>query len=121
MKLFLRLTLLASTVPVLILAGDWSGTLVDADCYNSAQNNTKAGTHPGSTDISRTLRSCAPKDNTSSFAVVQHDGTSINLDSAGNQKARELIQSGAKKPYRVNVTGDKPGDTIQVTAISTAK
>ena len=118
MKLFLGLALTS----MLGLAESWSGILVDADCYQTEHKDTRPGTHPGSIDNNRIIRMCAPKDSTSSFGIVQQDGTEFNLDSAGNQKAREMVsKQGTSGPYRVSVTGEKDEKTIKVSNITAAK
>jgi len=53
---------------------------------------------------------------------VLHDGTSVDLDADGNQKAHELVMKEAKlSRYEVNVTGDRVQNTLKVDAISMAK
>jgi hypothetical protein len=122
MALTLRLLLLASLTSALSLAESWSGLLVDSRCYTSSQNNMKAGSHPASTDIGRTLRVCAATARTRAFAIVQHDGTSVGLDADGNQKAHELVMKrGKMSQYEVNVTGDMIQNTLKVATIWTAK
>jgi hypothetical protein len=107
---------------MLTFAGSWSGFLVDAECYSATQANTKGGTHPASIDNNRTLRVCAPKATTKSFAVMQEDGTSFELDSAGNQKARDFVAKQGNVPrYKVNVTGDMTQNTLQLSTISMAQ
>lgn len=122
MTLTLRVLLLASLTSALSLGESWSGLLVDSRCYASSQNNMKAVSHPASTDIGRTLRVCAATAKTKAFAIAQHDGTSVNLDADGNQKAHELVMKEAKMSrYEVNVTGDMVQNTLKVAAISMAK
>src|SRR5579862_3117097 len=106
MTRILRLTFLVPLACALSSAAQWSGALVDSACYASAQGNVSGG-HPGSTNSKRPIRYCSPKDNTKAFAVVPHDGTTFNLDSDGNEKARALVlKEGKKSPYMVNVTGE---------------
>ena len=121
MTTFLRLAFLVSLAPVASFAGSWSGVLVDSDCYARAQSNTKQGTHPGSMG-DQSVRRCAPTVKSTSFAVVQQDGTSLKLDSNGNQKAQELIhKEGNLSQYKVSVTGDTTRDTVTVATISISK
>ena len=110
--------LLGST---LIFADNWSGTLVDPGCFASAQGNTTHGEHPGSTDLNRTLRRCAPNAKTKSFALVQHDGKVVDFDPDSNGKAHEFILKGIKPPYHVTVAGEMSHDTIKVSTISEVK
>ena len=101
--------------------GTWSGTLVDSKCFAIAELNV----NPTDTltyvdrDQNQELRLCSPSAKTKSFAVVQHDGRSFNLDSAGNAKAAELLRTTAKKStLAVVVTGEMNGKAIKVDTIS---
>jgi hypothetical protein len=120
MMLTMRLSVLLSLASVASFAGSWSGVLVDAGCYASAQSNVSHG-HPASTDTKRTIRSCSPNGKTSSFSLVEH-GTAVKLDSNGNDKAREFIAKGGhhKPPYKVSVTGEMGPDAVKVDTISSS-
>jgi hypothetical protein len=121
MKLTLRFAFLFTLTSVLSFAESWSGALVDTKCYAIAQNNVSHG-HPGSTDKKRAVRSCSPNEKTTSFSVVPQVGMAINLDTYGNEKARELVlKEGKKSPFMVSVTGDKTEDTLKLSTISIAK
>ena len=102
-------------------AGTWSGTLVDSKCFAIAElnvNPTDTLTHVNR-DQNQELRLCSPGAKTKSFAVVQHDGLSFNLDSAGNAKAAEIVRKPPKKSsFAVVVTGEMSGSTIKVDSIS---
>ena len=101
-----RFALLFSLASTLSFAESWSGALVDAKCYDTAQQNLSHG-HPGSTDTKRVLRTCSPNEKTTSF---------------GNEKAHKLVvKEGNKSPFIVNVTGDKTQDSLTVSTISIAK
>ena len=117
MTLTLRLTSLVFLASALSFAASWFGALVDSECYASVQRNVSPG-HPASHNTSRTLRVCSPNEKTKSFSVVPHDGEALRLDSDGNEKARELVLKGGKKPYMVNVTGEMTQDTLKVDTIS---
>jgi hypothetical protein len=120
MKLTSRLALLL-TLACLSFAASWSGALVDAKCYTSAQQNTSHG-HPGSTDTKRAIRSCSPNENTTLFSVVQRVGMTFTLDSDGNEKARQLVlKEGKKSPFMVDVSGEITQDSLKVNTISIAK
>ncbi len=102
-------------------AGDWQGTLVDSKCFAIAERNV----NPTDTltyvdrDQNQELRLCSPGAKTKSFAVVQHDGVSFRLDSAGNAKASEIVRNNAKtSSLGVVVTGELNGNTIKVDSIS---
>ena len=102
-------------------AGDWSGALVDSKCFAIAELNVNpndTSTYVGR-DQNQELRLCSPGAKTKSFAVVQHDGVSFNLDSAGNAKAAEIVQKTDKKSsLAVVVTGEMSGNTIKVDSMS---
>ena len=121
MALILRVAFLLCIASGLSFAASWSGALVDSKCYTAAQGNSSHG-HPGSTNSKQAIRSCSPNENTVSFSVVAHVGMTYNLDSAGNDKARELVlKEGKKSPFMVNVTGEANQDTLKVDTISMAK
>ena len=121
MTLTLRLALLLPIVPALSFAGSWSGALVDARCFSSAQQNVSHG-HPGSTDMKRAVRSCSPSKKTESFSMVEQVGMAFSLDSNGNEKAHALVlKEGSKHPFRVHVTGDMDQDILRVETMSMAK
>ena len=122
MKLFFQLASLISFTSLLSVAGSWSGALVDAHCYATPSHNTRDATPPGSQDVGRHIEACAPTSRTKSFAIVQQDGTTVNLDAQGNQKAKDLVtKTGKMSRYDVNVTGDMDANTIKVDTISAAK
>ncbi len=86
MTLALRLMCLFSLVPLLGIAGTWSGALVDSKCYASAQfNRNPHETSFASTDQGQAIRYCSPKAKTKVFAIVQQDGSTFKLDSTSNQ------------------------------------
>jgi hypothetical protein len=121
MKLTSRFVFLLSLVPGPTFAASLSGALVDANCYAIAQQNFSHG-HPGSNNTKRAVRSCSPNEKTKSFSVVPQNGMTFNLDSNGNEKARELVLKGGKKSlFMVTITGDITQDTLKVDTISIAK
>jgi hypothetical protein len=102
-------------------AGNWPGTLVDSKCFAIEELNV----NPTDTltyvdrDQNQELRLCTPGAKTKFFAVVQHDGVSFKLDSAGNAKASEIVRNNAKtSSLAVVVTGEMSGNTIKVDSIS---
>ena len=121
MTLTLRLSFLLSLASVLSFAASWTGALVNSECYASLQSNT-SNVPPGSHDTRRAIRYCSPNEKTKSFSVVVHGGVTFNLDSDGNEKARELVlKKGKKSPYMVNVKGEMTQNTFKVNTISIAK
>ena len=121
MTLTLRLALLLSLASMLSFAENWSGALVGSECYAASLRNVHAE-HPGSTDTKQPIRYCSPNEKTKSFSIVQTSGATLNLDSDGNEKARELfLKEGKKSPFMVNVTGELAQDTLKLDTISIAK
>src|SRR3974390_2141819 len=78
---------LAGLISIPALAGSWSGTLIDSQCYNSNLNPREP---PASRNTGLAIQHCAPNSGTKSFAVVAK-GHIYNLDSAGNEKAAGLL------------------------------
>jgi len=123
MRLIIQFTVLFGLSAALCLATSWSGTLVDARCYAAEERNVNPTDTLTSVDRDgyREIRYCAPKAKTKSFAVVQPDGQTFVLDSAGNVKASELVrQAGRKHFYEVAISGEFVGKAIQVESISVA-
>jgi hypothetical protein len=105
-------------------AGSRSGTLVDSKCCDNEERNVNPTDTLTSVDRDTNweIRYCSPSAKTKSFTVVQHDGLSVRLDSAGNTKAGELVRkTGRKPPFAVTVTGELNRNTIQVDSISAAR
>lgn len=109
--------------PVPALAAEWSGALVDAQCYANMDGNR----NPSSTeydvnrDRSAEIRYCHPGPKTKSFALVDFDGQSYRLDATGNTKAAELVRGLAKKSrVGVKVQADRKGETLNVQSIALA-
>jgi hypothetical protein len=124
MALSMRLAALLCLSSVFSFAGSWSGTLVDSKCYDSEELNVNPTDTSTSVDRDKNLeiRYCSPSAKTKSFTVVQHDGLSFKLDSAGNTKAAELVRkTGGKSLFTVAVTGELNRNTIKVDSISVAR
>ena len=105
-------------------AGIWTGALVDSKCYASEERNVNPTDTMIYVDRDRNLeiRYCSPRAKTKSFAVVQADGTTVTLDSAGNAKAADLVRAvGKQSRFTVAVTGALSKDTINVDSIAVAK
>lgn len=124
LALIIRLGALACLSAALGFAGTWSGDLVDSKCYTSEVNNRNPSDTDTFVDTDRgyEIRYCAPNAKTKSFAIVQPDGVSLPLDTAGNTQAAELVQkTGKKSVFPVAVTGKEEKGTIQVDSISLAR
>lgn len=111
---------LACSASVLSFAASWSGSLVDAHCYQTEQRNK----NPLDTetyvdrDWGYIIHYCSPTAKTKSFAVVDPYGESLDLDAAGNTKAADLVpKTGKKTRMYVTVTGQLTKNTISVASI----
>ena len=111
-----------SVMAGMALAETWSGTLVDARCYQYAKNNHNVSDSPGVRDVAMDLRACAPKEKTHSFAIVLPDSEDVTLDPAGNSQAAQLVrQEAGKKALRVTVNGEMKKKMIAVNSIALEK
>lgn len=123
MRIVFRLASLSCFGTMLAVAANWSGALVDSECYAAKLRsvNGRENAHVSS-DKGRSVRYCAPDARTKSFAIVQRDGEHFDLNPDGNEKATHLLSTAGKKyQYIVNVTGEITGQTIQVETIAMAK
>jgi hypothetical protein len=116
----IRLLSLLCLTSAVSFADTWFGTLVDTRCYEAAERNV----NPRDTltavnrDINSELQRCAPTAKTKTFTVVEPEGASVRLDSAGNAKAADLASKRAKNSrLYVTVTGVLVKDTVQVDSI----
>lgn len=115
--LLMRLTTLACLSATLTLAGSWSGVRVDSKCWGHEERNvnpTDSLTYVDR-DGNLEIRLCSPSPKTKSFAAVQQDGLSFNLDSAGCQSGRtrpenrEEISLYRRHNWRDDQTHDQSG------------
>jgi hypothetical protein len=121
MSLATRLAALAFLSSALSFAETWSGALVDARCYlNEERNVNPTDTLTDSDrDTAHEIRYCSPNAKTRSFSLVQREGPSFTLDSAGNAKAAELVrQTGKKSLFLVSISGELRQKSILVDSIS---
>ncbi len=104
-------------MPVPAFSGTWSGSLVDAGCYDAVMRNvnpTDTETYVDR-DTSSDIRYCSPRAKTKSFEIVESDGTILHLDAAGNSKAEELVRGLRKRTHViVTATGQRTGAIVQV-------
>jgi hypothetical protein len=104
-------------------AKSWSGFLVDSNCYESEERNVNPWDTETYVDRDRDweIRYCSPNTKTKSFTIVDHNGMSFRLDTAGNAKAGELIRKAGKKNFlEVTVNGEMSKDELKVYSISVA-
>ena len=100
--------ILALAMPVMAAAEDWSNvSIIDTNCSDKAKADPDSHT-----------RACALKCAKSGFGILDKDGNYLKFDAKGNQEAVTLLQNSDKKDHlRVNVSGKKEGDTIQVESL----
>ena len=98
------------------------GSLVDAKCFAArARNVDHSETLAASRDIGSDIRYGSVNAKTKAFGVTQNDGSSLESDPSGSQKAAELIQATGKKSMSVvTVSGTATQNTVKVNSISLA-
>jgi hypothetical protein len=118
----MRLLLLFCLAPALCTAGTWTGNLVDSKCYQTMEQNHSPSDTETNVDRDRDIeiRYCHPKVKTKAFAIVDFNGQSFLLDSAGNAKAAELVRSAPKgtKKFYVTLMGEMSHNTVKVDSIA---
>jgi len=105
-------------------ARSWSGALVDAKCFAGEERNVSPHDTLIAVDRDRyqEIWFCSPNKKTKAFAVVERQGPSFELDSAGNAKAAEVVRAAGKKNILVvEVTGEMTKNTVKVDSIVLAK
>jgi hypothetical protein len=120
----IRIVGLFCIVSAATFADTWTGFLVDSPCYQAEERNVNPTDTLTSVDRDRNseMRRCAPARKTKAFAVVQSNGPSLQLDSAGNRKADELVrQAGKQERIYVTVTGEMTKNTVRVDSITMGK
>jgi hypothetical protein len=118
MKMIAAGVLLAS----LTSADTLTGYLVDANCYDREERNTRPVDRDTNHDRDYEIRACVPSSKTKTFEIVDRNGQSLKLDATGAAQAAELLkQPGAKRPFQVTVTGSRSGDTFKTDSISVLK
>ncbi len=105
MKRLTFLMVLAIALPAFAAAETWSNvSMIDTQC------STKAKADPDSH-----TRECALTCAKSGFGILDKDGNYLKFDARGNAEAMKLLQNTTKKDHlRVNVTGEKQGNIIEV-------
>jgi hypothetical protein len=89
-------------------AEEWKGvSVVDTNCLERVKADPDK--HP---------RSCALKCAKGGYGLLTSDGTYLKFDAAGNEKALAALKASTKDNHlRADVTGERNGDTIKVSAI----
>ena len=95
-------------LPVFAMAETWNNvTLMDGNCAAKAKADPDAHT-----------RDCMLKCQKAGLGVVTANGDYLKLDASGNDQALALLKNADKKDHlRVNVVGERVGDTIKVQSI----
>jgi hypothetical protein len=118
----IRLAAVLFLATALGFAETWSGYLVDSKCYATEQRNVNPfDTSPYvDSDRNHDLVACRPRPRTKSFTLVDENGLTYKLDSAGDSRAADLIGNAARKsPIKVTITGEIAAKrTIKVDSIS---
>jgi len=121
----MRFLVLFSLTVAPTLAETWTGALVDSRCYANLERNRDPKDTLFNVDRDRgsEIRYCAPEKSTKLYAIVQVDGTAVNLDSTANSKAADVVQSAAKgtKWFQVTVSGELSHNSVKVDSITLAK
>ncbi len=110
MKKLLAVVIVALGAPALAAAAEWHNvSMVDANCQPKVKSDPDK--HPVS---------CAMKCASAGYLINTDEGW-VKLDDAGNKLAvAELKATKRKDHVRVNVTGEKKGDVIAVSALKMA-
>ena len=107
----------------LAFAESWSGTLLDASCYDK---QAQQPTEKQSPSTQSSADQCAATSTTSSFVLHTSAGKAYKLDSSGNSKAMSAFKNRAErsapgataaKAVTATVEGSESGGTIKVDKI----
>ena len=116
----MRLAVLFCLVSSLGFGAQWSGVLVNSECYNTLENSVGPGNSAVDVykDRNYEVRYCRANGKTKSFTLVQPDGTSFQLDDSGNMKATEIVRGGKQKNiFVVEVNGELLDRVIAVASM----
>jgi hypothetical protein len=111
-KMLAALLAVGLLVPVAALAGSWENVpLIDQMCAKKEKVTAHPENHPVG---------CLIKCSSSGYGVMT-GGKYLKFDEAGNKKALAMLKETKKEnDVRVNVTGEKQGDTIKVASLKMA-
>ena len=123
MALTARLAALICLSSALSNAENWTGALVDSNCYEFRERNVNPT--DTMTYVDRGTREeilyCSANAKTRTFTIVLREGPSFRLDAPGNTEAAQLVRNTGKKSlFIVAVTGTLSKSTIKVGSISIA-
>lgn len=108
-KLVVVLVMVALAGSTAALAQEWkNAALVDHMCLDKVKDDPDA--HPASC-----LIQCAK----SGYGILAADGTWLQFDKGGNEKALAALKATSKKDHiRVNVTGELSGTKLTVASLA---
>jgi hypothetical protein len=111
-KVFSALVVVAMALPLAASAETWKNvSLADKACAEKFKGHVDD--HP---------KACAEKCAKGGLGIVTEDGSWLKLDEAGNKQAMNALKSMDQKDHvRVDVTGEKKGDTVHVESLKPAK
>ena len=101
----------ALALPAAAAAESWKNvSLVDQNCEKKVRDNPDAHT-----------RACALQCAKSGYGILTAEGSYLKLDEAGSQKALAALQASDRKDHlRVDVAGEREGDSVKVASIALA-
>ncbi len=106
LKKLLGLSAVMALFSTMLLAGTWSGILIDKNC------STKK-------DLAEHTRKCAIHCADSGYGLVTADGKFVKFDKTGDQKALALLKASKKvNDLKATVTGTLEGDTLKVETVT---
>lgn len=122
MRRILTLVTLPALLSTIAFAESWSGTLLDASCYDKQAQQTPSTQSPAGAQ--KSVDACQATSSTSSFAL-ETNGKIYKLDSSGNSKAMTALKSRAdrstgataSKQVMATVEGNESAGTIKVDRI----
>ena len=90
-------------------AEEWKGvSVIDTNCLDKVKADPDK--HP---------RSCALQCAKGGYGLLTSDGKYLKFDAAGNEKTLAALKESKKADHlRANVTGERDGDMVKVSAIS---
>ena len=109
-KMLAALLAVAVMAPMAALAETWEKVpLIDQMCAKKEKVAAHPENHP---------TGCLIKCASSGYGVMTSEGKYLKLDEAGNKKALAALKETKKEnDVRVNVSGEKHGDTIKVASL----
>ncbi len=112
-KMLAALLAVGLAAPVVALAESWEKVpLIDQMCAKKEKVTAHPENHP---------TGCLIKCSDSGYGVMTQDGKYLKLDEAGNKQALSALKATKKEnDIRVNVSGEKHGDTIKVASLKVA-